>query len=154
MTDAEAARETRRVVACLRHWQYRLGMLCQWTIEVEWKRGVQPSKADELKDRATVFSVSTDWEYQRAYLTCWLDQTVDCSDDALSSNVRHELVHVLVNEMREWHWYDRRTDTAAPYVAHEERVVSQIEKALGYLAGDDGQDRYPWPPPEWSPFDV
>ena len=153
MTEAEYAIEKRRVRACLDHWLYRLGMMCQWRVNVEWKRGAAEAGEDG-KDRVVVFDVSVDWEYQRAYMRCWLDHSATDSDDELAACIRHELLHVLVNEMREYRYYDGRTDAIKSYHRHEERVVCQLETALRYVVSDDGQARYPFPPPEWSPFDV
>lgn len=153
MTEAEYAIEQRRVTACLNHWLFRLGMKCQWRVDVEWKRGT--ADAGEVgKHRIIVLDIEVDWEYQRAYLRCFLDHSVGESDDKLSSCIRHELVHVLVNEMREYRYYDERTESIKTYHRHEERVVCQVENALQYATSDDGQARYPFPPAEWSPFDV
>jgi hypothetical protein len=72
--------------------------------------------------RLTAATVSADWRYSEATIDVNLPAWVEMSADEIERAVVHELVHILVNEMREGEMH------------HEERVVTQITKAVFWIA--------------------
>lgn len=60
-----------------------------------------------------------------AYITLYLPCLKDLSPQRLEEIVIHELVHILINEMRDYH---KDPD-------HEERVVTGIQKAFSWVVG-------------------
>jgi len=65
-----------------------------------------------------VFRVWADWRYLSASIAVNVKAVARLDDDELERAVVHELIHVLVNEMRE------------PGIDHEERVVTMLSKAF------------------------
>jgi hypothetical protein len=70
------------------------------------------------RDVRVVAVTWTDWKYGQAKIDINIPVIVSLSDRDIESAVVHELVHVLVNEMRECE------------IHHEERVVTQLTKAI------------------------
>ena len=64
-----------------------------------------------------------DWRYGRFTLDINVKRVAELDDATLESYFIHEMMHVLVNEMRQ------KEDT----LAHEERVVTGLTKAFEWL---------------------
>ena len=61
------------------------------------------------------------WKYLTATITIYLPALEGCTPAQIEKVIIHELVHVLINEMREG-------DSD-----HEERVVTQLQKAFSWV---------------------
>ena len=100
-------------------WIHRLG-LAWWTIEVIY----YDDPAEIVKrfrndgDILVLARTFTEWKYGTATIWITLPAWDQVEDDDIEVPVVHELMHVLVNEMREGELH------------HEERVVTQLTKAL------------------------
>jgi hypothetical protein len=70
---------------------------------------------------------SVSWEYLDASIHFNLERVheLEYDDSEVEELVVHEFTHCLVNEMREWEDVDSQNR-----IAHEERVVSHLQRAL------------------------
>ncbi len=129
------------VEAALRRWKPIMG-LAAWVIEAHYHRDLatvpkryRPKKG---RDYATLMWVEVQWEYLHATINVILPHLVGKDAEAVAGDVRHELAHVVINEVREvgTHPYEHG-------VKHEERVVSTLADAFlwTYNAGwNEGRD--------------
>ncbi len=89
-----------------------------------WRINIRYIKAPEMTKLTggTLYEAfcTPQWEYKTADLYFNLDEVVGMQVDEGESLVVHELAHCLVSEMRSW---EKDSD-------HEERVVTDIERAL------------------------
>lgn len=146
MTDAEYAATRKRVGACFDHWMFRMGMKTDWQVHITYVRGERVPENESVGHWQTLMDVAVQWEYQKADIRVFCVAVADASDDDLSRTVRHELLHVLVNEMRMYRFFDERTDHERPYRMHEERVVCQLQRAFAYATDPEvNLAQYPWP---------
>jgi len=67
----------------------------------------------------TFMTIDTVWQYQTALMNAWLPEIADLSDDEIEGHLVHELMHIVVNEMR----YDTEENRD-----HEERVVTSLSR--------------------------
>lgn len=108
--------------AALEKWIYRLG-LRWWTIQVHWHKGKAAKKYFRAKPDETILARTfSDWRYADASIHINLPAWRGMTGEEIERVVVHELVHVLVNEMRE----------NEPH--HEERVVTGLTKAFFWAA--------------------
>jgi len=93
--------------------------LGQWQIDTSWRwNGI-----DSHDDRTIVYAeCDADWRYMRATIRFNVPACSTLSDRLLEEKVVHELLHCVVNEMRETE------------IKHEERVVSHLQRIACYLA--------------------
>ncbi len=66
----------------------------------------------------TLADCTADWKYQTYTIRINRSDAMELSDGELEKMIIHELLHVVVNEMREGD------------VSHEERVVTNLETAI------------------------
>lgn len=101
-------------------WIARLG-LNWWDVEVHFYDDpgeiVRLFRQMDNGDVVPAF-VDANWMYADAKISVNLPAFEDCEPDKIERIVVHELMHILVNEMREGELH------------HEERVVTQLTKAL------------------------
>lgn len=129
------------VEASLVKWKTLMG-LGHWTITTIYHRDDGSMSKRRRKQRhdgwGALMWVQINWEYLDATVNVALHRLVDRSDDDLDMDVRHELAHIVVNEMREM--------AGLPFaraVKHEERVVTMLAYAFGqtHIAGwNEGRD--------------
>ncbi len=102
-----------------------LGLLW-WTVEVVYFSDPKEiKKVFKRKDGNSVIGrVYADWEYMQATIHINVPVLDRLSKYEIERAVVHELVHILVNEMRE------------PGILHEERVVTQLQKAFMWVEND------------------
>lgn len=153
MTDAEYAIQRQRVEACFNHWLWRMRVIGVWQITFHWIRHHSikiPEKAG-IFDEITHFETVTDWDRLTAGVAVYLQTIDDLNDDELSRAILEEIVHILINEMREWRYYDERTDDAKMFVSHEERVAAWLVRSIWALTNEpyEAEDAinagWPWP---------
>jgi hypothetical protein len=112
----------KRIKRALTKWMKPLG-LEWWDVTVECFN----EPADILlhfkasKDHIVPAIVFADWQYGTATILFNVPAFDGKSDDEIERIVVHELLHILVNEMREGE------------IHHEERVVSQLTKAIFWV---------------------
>ncbi len=80
--------------------------------------------------RQVVGRTQVDWDYRQATIHLNLSRLYDQSDDEIDYIIRHEICHILVNEMREWQNFNIDADSC---VRHEERVVSDLAMILHWV---------------------
>lgn len=104
-------------------WIERLG-LGWWDIEVHYydEPGEIVRLFRQVDDGGIVPAfVDANWMYATAKISVNLPAFADMEPDAIERIVVHELMHILVNEMREGELH------------HEERVVTQLTKAIFWV---------------------
>jgi hypothetical protein len=105
-------------------WTYRLG-LRWWTVNVRYY-----DDPDEIVsrfntgERTTLMRNTTDWQYCLTTIDVNLSALKQLDREEIERAVVHELIHALVNEMREGE------------IHHEERVVTQITNAIFWTVAD------------------
>ena len=126
MNDLEYEETKARVMEVFERWRYALG-LNMWLLHMEWSRTEKRSgAAGWVAGEATA-----DWRYQEATIEWYLPVVMDMDAERLEYVVLHELGHVLLHEMRE--------SGGEGGIDHEERVVTQVAKALQW-ARDGGRE--------------
>lgn len=126
MNDREARKHQARFERELQRWVPRLG-LEHWLLEIDWKREALPPAGDY---EGAAASVRTLWEYQRAVITVDLSYVAQCSPLALSEVALHELVHVLLDELR-----PPDSEISTDHHQHHEHVTTLVTSALLRSAG-------------------
>jgi len=112
-------RHRRRIRRCFDEWGTKLG-LRWWSVEIRYyDRPKHFRKASGASANAAM-RVWADWRYMTATIAVNVPALAELSDDELERSIVHELVHILVNEMRE----------DDPDVKHEERTVTMLTKAV------------------------
>jgi hypothetical protein len=116
---------TKKVKAAFAKWMKPLGVLW-WNIEIVYFD--DPKKIKKLfekdEDKLVLAKTYVEWKYMDATIGINVPAFKDLSDDEIERAVVHELLHVLVNEMRE------------KEVHHEERVVTTLTKAFFWVRND------------------
>lgn len=121
MHDTEYEAQKTRILAAVQKWRKPLGLEA-WTLHHCFYRGTIPDTDNPDVLGQTVVQ----WEYWQARIDWNLQVVLGEDDDDLERAVCHELLHVLVNEMRP----DRQT---ADQARHEERVVSSLAAACLWI---------------------
>lgn len=99
-------------------WTHWLG-LGHWIMRIVYSGEAKSSSNGGDLDGEVV----ADWRYLTATITFYPANMKTLSKTAIERIVVHELVHILVNEMRE------------DNVCHEERVVTQLQRAFVWVKG-------------------
>jgi hypothetical protein len=117
MTDAEFDEERARIMRFADKWTPLLG-LDDWDISWEFHREPDTTDAKEMA------YCGVQWQYEAAVIRwCVFEVYAHAlNDDALERVVVHEMMHILLHEMRE--------DANRPDIAHEERVATRLTKAF------------------------
>jgi hypothetical protein len=106
-------------------WSYRLG-LRWWTIDIlmyDDPTSILDNFGNE-DNHIVLARTWVEWKYAHAKILFNLPEFCKLSEDKIEAAVLHELCHVLINEMREGELH------------HEERVVTQLQKAFNWTAVD------------------
>lgn len=112
-----------RIKAAFDKWLKPLGLLW-WEIKIVYYEN--PSDIIEVfraidEDRVLVAKTYADWKYASAKICINVPEFRGRTDNEIERIVVHELMHVLVNEMREGELH------------HEERVVTTLTKAAFWI---------------------
>lgn len=118
MTDPEFEAASERVNGILDRWIALLA-LGHWTINRDLRRQDKPDFRDDGSS-SEVARCHVNWQYEDATITVWLPEAHEYTDERLEWVMVHELMHIVLNEMRE----DRKN------ILHEERVATVLAKAL------------------------
>lgn len=100
----------------------------EWTLKARYVNDTCDS--DEDGDR-TLAQVNASWAYREACINIFVPDMAQCSDAEIQSHLIHELMHVAVNEMREWQDADDGNSHSLRRAKnHEERVVCSLVRML------------------------
>lgn len=132
MTDAQFKAQRRRLKALIKRWHHRLG-LAWWRVHYVYHRDSSEfaSSDDGLVHNAAAATTLADWRYLEATISFNMQELAELDDEALEFVFVHELMHVLVAEMRADHEGKRRHE----HVDHEERVCTTLARAFITTAG-------------------
>lgn len=100
-------------------WIKWLGLLW-WHVEVVYFTNKKAIKKN-FRSKDVVMVCHANWMYMQATIFVNVPKAQTLEDDDVEATVVHELVHVLVNEMR------------AEGIDHEERVVTGLTKAFQWV---------------------
>lgn len=122
MTDAEYEATKARIDAMLDRWIPLLGLV-DWHIYREYRR----QDSDDLRrmdGNTEVARCHVIWEYEEIGMSWWLPLIFEeeWTDERLEPVVVHELMHIVVREMRE--------DAKRKGILHEERVSTRLARAF------------------------
>lgn len=102
-----------RIDPLLDKWMPLLG-LADWTIRARYVLASQ-----DMEYPTAQAECDARWQYMHAVIRFNVPELVQADDGEIEHVVVHELMHVLVNEMRE------------DGIAHEERVCEMLARAMG-----------------------
>lgn len=116
------AKTEKRVRDALSKWVVRLG-LGWWHVEARYYDDAKEIKRrfGGGKDSTVAARCYADWRYMEATIDVNLPAWKGRTDDEMERMAVHELMHILVNEMREG------------AIEHEERVVTTLTKAVFWV---------------------
>lgn len=106
-------------------WIYRLG-LRWWEVEVHYVEDPQ-DVIDIFKtndNEIVIGRTYVDWKYMSANVYLNIPSMLNMTHNQIERIIVHELLHILVNEMRE------------DGIDHEERVVTLLTKAVFWIKAD------------------
>lgn len=126
-TKKETARLKALIQKELIKWKPLMG-LAPWRVNTFYYRAnkdAPKAHRQTKKQRGARMWMDVDYEYLRAGMNVMLPACIGVDKDELRENVRHELAHAVVNEMRQW-----RAGPVVHCMEHEERVVSTLAPAF------------------------
>jgi len=134
MTDQDFDLTVKRIRSIVKKWNTPCGLRMWRRVDFVYHRDTASLAQDsrcELNEgeRDVAGRASVDWEYREATIHLNVEKLSHNSDEEIDYVVRHEICHILVNEMREW----RRHGEHYSAVKHEERVVSDLAMILGWV---------------------
>lgn len=139
MTDKEFRNEQKRVQKAFDRWKEITG-LGDWIIYHYWHRDGTAGKGDSDRPNTagwtTAARVEVSWEYIHATFHWNLHSLQGNTDLEMDRIVRHEIAHVLVNEMRQWAPERMDQDKLDEAHKHEERVVSRLASVLKWCRAE------------------
>jgi len=117
LTDKDLTKYRKLALRFLNKWIKVLGLdRCQLTIDFSDEAKVSEDGMHVIAE------TSASWQYNAALVIFYLANFDKIKPDRLEMAIIHELVHILVNEMRSY--------TASDGVCHEERVVCGLTDAI------------------------
>lgn len=130
MTDKEFRVQQARVHSAYRKWHEPTGM-GGWIVSHVWHRDGTAGNPDRDRgEYTTAARASVSWEYISVSFH-WNLESLACNSDAeLDRIVRHEICHVLVNEMRMFGPVAMSAEEADRAMKHEERTVTALASVL------------------------
>lgn len=100
-----------------------------WRIEVRGLNAYEYAKLNtEVDVHSSLAFCESDWRYMTAVIKVNLDLLKEIDDKDLEEIVVHELMHVILNEMREGG------------TGHEERVATFLARSFIVCAGGEDED--------------
>jgi hypothetical protein len=97
-------------------WWIKQTGLGYWDIEVNYH-----NEFTDPKDANAIMYVDVDWQYIRAQIHVSYSACKGMTSTEIEKCVVHELMHIILNEMRE------------PETDHEERVATMLQKAMFWV---------------------
>lgn len=126
ITTKEIIAEKNRFKRASKLWADLL-WLNDWEIDVSYTITPIESRdpSDKERGHCTLATCDVKWFYKKAFINVYLVQTMLLSDKDLEKLVLHELLHAVVNEMRNINQSDG--------IEHEERVVTTLTDIMYLL---------------------
>jgi len=123
MTDREFEAQRKRVRREMNKWRNLMG-LGSWAFSyVYCREGLDVPDGYAAEGRTCLMRVNSAWEYCEAEIAISMPMMLETPDEELSRICIHEMMHVLVAELRE----------GADDIRHEERVVTMLTKAAMWM---------------------
>ena len=140
LNDAEFEKQRQRIIKLRDRWSDNLG-LGRWEITQVFNRDTEQMKdADNSPDPKALAMTRTRWMYLTATVQWNMQHLDEYSDQELERIYVHEMMHILVNEMRPWIVDDEgKADDMAARVSlfAEERVCTQLAQAFLWVKVGD-----------------
>lgn len=117
--------EIKKIKKLCEKWIYRLG-LRWWEVEIHYVEDPQ-DVIDIFKtndNEIVIGRTYVDWKYMSANVYLNVPSMLNMTHNQIERIIVHELLHILVNEMRE------------NSIEHEERVVTGLTKAVFWIKAD------------------
>lgn len=128
MNDAEFEAQKARIVALEKRWFETLG-LAAWKINTEFIRGDFTMDGQPAPD--TMATASTQSKYMLSTISWNMPLVADHPDRELERIFLHEVMHIMVNEMRPARQQNEVNDALSEGDAwHEERVCTMLGNAF------------------------
>lgn len=141
MTDREYESTIRRIRKIEKRWITPCGLRMWRKVDFVYHRDTAEMASAggiDLSEhqRRVVGRASVDWDYREATIDLNVGKMFYMSDSEIDYTIRHEICHLLVNEMREWASFSKDSEAC---LRHEERVVSDLASILHWVrcAGAD-----------------
>lgn len=133
MTDADFKRTKERVKVAVDRWVECCGLNMWRRVTMHYHRDsvtMAAARGAELseKSRDVMAAAYTQWQYRQADIHFNLERLESADDGDIDYTVRHEIMHLLVNEMREWQCGNLESS-----IDHEERVVTELASVMGWV---------------------
>jgi hypothetical protein len=142
VTDAEYEKHRDRLKSAIERWVTPCGLRTWERVDFVYCRTAEEFAADsgvELSEgnRDVAGSTKVLWRYKTAYVYLNVPVIAGLNDERVDYVVRHEIAHILVNEMREW----AHADHGSVALDHEERCVTELAMVLGWVRCADDEER-------------
>jgi len=123
VTDSEYRKQKARILKSFNRWAGPTGMK-EFIVNHHFHReGLEPGNPEDARNGYVCFGrADVKWQYLTADFHWNVRDLVDLPDHVVDRNVRHEIAHALVHEMREF----ASDSDAESKLAHEDRVVTKL----------------------------
>lgn len=143
MNDKDFEATKKRVRKSVSRWEQSCGLRMWRKVDFAYHRDLATMAHDtnstlSESERDVAGRAVVNWDYREATIHLNLDKLFHLDDDEIDYVVRHEICHLLVNEMREWQLYDKDRQSC---LQHEERVVSDLAMVLGWVRIAGSEDK-------------
>lgn len=141
LNDREYNAQKKRIRSLTQKWIRPLG-LGQWRIDIDYCRENEIALSnghDPESAFSALMDVQTQWEYMQASIRINMPFAAGLDDETLERAFVHELMHVMVCEMRVPDWAGAPIEVMQSQRDHEERVVTTLANAMLWIrqAGHD-----------------
>ena len=130
MNDAEFKAQKKRLQALRNRWHNCLG-LRWWTVTHNYERDTLVVNGE--MSATTAASCTADWRYLQATVSWNLALVADQTDAGLERIFVHEMMHILLDEMRHFH--------EEGGMNHEERVATTLAQAFLWTRETGAKDK-------------
>lgn len=127
MNDSEYEALKARIDAIAKRWRRPMG-LGFWDVQYAFVRDGFESDGKPAPDAAA--TCKADWRYLRATLSFNMLRLSSMDDGEIEQVIVHEFMHIFLNETRALRPDDQLTAERDDWLAHEERMASQLANAF------------------------
>lgn len=119
MTMKDYEETTERIKAIVQRWKQPLGLGWFRRFDVEYDNQYKEGSRDSVAE------CYAKWEYEEVVVTFFLPACVGKTDEELEYTIVHEIMHGVINEMREAEYGSGDGDKKCKR-QHEERVCTEL----------------------------